>query len=206
MKKLIGLIALLISISFSANASQIKGIIITKKDTLHVMFIIPFSGVNYASMQYGVKYIDSAQVKHKLSPADAKEIRFEHLGDTVRMLSRFNNLSYNSDGSTKIFLKLLIDGPIKLFDYYIKNTGVYAPSGPGPVQGAPVMTSYTSNRYVLQKGIGDLVLYSKMNFKNEMPVFLKKCPDLVKLIQDKVYQKSDIERIVTYYNTNCGSN
>jgi len=169
------------------------------------MFIIPFTGVNFASMQYGIKYIDSAQIKHKLKPADAKEIRFEYNGDTIRMLSRFDNLSYNSDGSTKIFLKLLIDGPIKLFDYSVKNSSMAMPAGPGPGT-APMITTYTYNRYVLQKGVGDLILYSKMNFKNEMPIFIKKCPDLVRLIQDKVYVKSDIERIVTYYNTNCGIN
>ena len=119
------------------------------------------------------------------------------------MLSRFDNLSYNSDNSTKIFLKLLIDGLKELFDYYVKNLSVSAPVGPGS---APMMTSYSYSRYILQKDIGNLVRYSKMNFKDDMPIFLKKYPDLDKMIQDKVYQKNEIERIVTYYNTYCGSN
>jgi len=45
-----------------------------------------------------------------------------------------------------------------------------------------------------------------MNFKNDMPVFLKKCPELVKMIQDKVYGRGDLDKIVTFYNANCGGN
>jgi len=203
MNKSLSFLIILLLVSFSTYASQVKGIIIRKTDTLHVIFVIPLTGIDYSSIQYGIKYIDSSENKVKLKPEDAKEIRFEYNGEQVRMLSRFDNLSYNSDNSTKIFLKLLIDGPIKLFDYYVKNSSVSTPGGPGSI---PMMTSYSYSRYILQKGIGNLVRYSKMNFKDDMPIFLKKCPDLVKMIQDKVYQKNEIERIVTYYNTYCGSN
>jgi len=37
-------------------------------------------------------------------------------------------------------------------------------------------------------------------------VFFEKCPALVKMIEDKIYLKKDIEEIVNYYNTKCGSN
>jgi hypothetical protein len=202
-KKTFILITLLTSILLSANASEIKGIIITKKDTLHVSFLIPFTGINRTTLQSGVKYIDSLGIKCKLRPEDAKEFQFEYNGEKIRMLSRFDNLSYNSDGSSKIFLQVVIDGPIKLFNYYMKNSYMSSPGGPGSTT---MMTSNTYSKYVLQKGVGDLVLYSQMNFKNEMPIFVKKCPDLVRLIQDKVYGRGDIERIVNFYNTNCGSN
>lgn len=204
MKKLFTLIILLTSILFSANASKIKGIIITKKDTQHVNFIIPFTGVNYTTLQKGVKYIDSLGIKHKLTPDEAKEIRFEYNGQLVRMLSRFDNLSY-SGRSTNIFLHLQIDGQIKVFNYYVQSGGTTY--GGGASGGMPMMTAgYTYSKYILQKENGDLVRYGTMNFKNNMPVFLKKCPDLVKMIQDKLYQRGDIERIINYYNTSCGSN
>ncbi|WP_299253649.1 hypothetical protein [uncultured Cytophaga sp.] len=187
------------------QASQIDGIIITKKDTLHVRFVVPFTGIDFTMLQRGVKYVDSLDNKCKLKPEDAKEIRFEYNGQPVRMLSRYDNLSSYSDGSTKIFLELIIDGPMKLFSYYVKNTAVTG-SGMGGAPGAsPIMMSTTYEKYVLQKGIGDLVRYGKMNFKNDMPVFVRKCPALVKLIQDKIYKRGDIEQIVSFYNANCGN-
>ena len=203
MNKSISFLIILLLVSFSTYASQVKGIIIRKTDTLHVIFVIPLTGIDYSSIQYGIKYIDSSENKVKLKPSDAKEIRFEYEGDTIRMLSRFDNISYNSDGSEKIFLKLEIDGAIKLFSYFVSNSYMSSPSRPG---GTMIMYGNTSHKYVLQKGYADLVQYSKMNFKDDLPIFLKKCPDLVKMIQNKVYVKSDIERIVTYYNFNCGSN
>jgi hypothetical protein len=187
------------------QASQIDGVIITKTDTLHVRFVVSLTGVDFTLLQKGVKYIDNSGKKVKLKPEDAKEIRFEYNGQPVRMLSRFDNLSYNSDGSTKIFLELLIDGPMKLFSYYVRNTAATG-GGMAGSPGAPMMMSVTYEKYVLQKGIGDLVRYGKMNFKNDMPVFLRKCPALVKMIQDKVYGRGDLEQIVTFYNANCGSN
>ena len=133
------------------HASQIDGIIITKTDTLHVRFVVPLTGVDFTLLQKGVKYIDKSEQKCKLNPEDAKEIRFEYNGQTVRMLSRFDNLSRNSDGSTKIFLELIIDGPMKLFSYYVRNSGVTG----GGATGGPVMMSMTYEKYVLQKGIGN---------------------------------------------------
>lgn len=203
MKKIFSFITILFLVSFPTYASQVKGMIIRKTDTLNVMFIIPFTGIDCSDIQYGIKYIDNSGNKVKLKPSDAKEVRFEYESDTIRMLSRFDNISYNSDGSEKIFLKLEIDGTIKLFSYFVSHSYMSAPSGPG---GIGMMYSSTSHKYVLQKGYADLVQYSKINFKDDLPVFLKKCPDLVKMIQNKVYIKSDIERIINYYNYNCGSN
>ena len=58
---------------------------------------------------------------------------------------------------------------------------------------------------LFEKYYADLVRYGKMNFKNDMPVFVRKCPALVKLIQDKIYKRGDIEQIVSFYNANCGN-
>lgn len=115
-------------------------------------FVVLFTGLNFTLLQYGVKNIDSLDNKCKFKPEDAKEIRFEYNGQPVRMFSMFDNLSTYSDRSTKIFLELIIDGSMKLFSYYVKNT-TETGSGMGGSPGVPMimMMSTTYKIYVLQK-------------------------------------------------------
>ena len=204
MKKIFSLILLFfIPISYIFSA-EVKGIIITKTDTTHVTFNIPMnlaSEPTFVNLQYKIKYVDAAGNKCKLYPNQAKEIQFTHNNTLYRMQSKFDNLSPNSDGESKIFLKLEIDGKIKLFSYYIRQTMT---TGGGP-NSVPMTTSSTYSKYILQKGNNDLVRYGKMNFNLDMPVFLKECPDLVKKIEDKTYHRNDIEAIITYYNSNCAN-
>jgi hypothetical protein len=61
-----------------------------------------------------------------------------------------------------------------------------------------------STSFLLKMGSENMFFYHNINFKKDIPVFLNKCPELVKMIQDKVYLKKDIEEIVTYYNAKCG--
>jgi hypothetical protein len=132
MKKVVFLL-LGIVFAFELQAKKISGTIIFERDTLDVTFNIPVgflsSEINFEGLQYKVKYYDSNGKKITLRPHEAKEIRFTYNNQTIRMLSRLNNFdnwtTWNVLGSnTHIFLKLEIDGEVKLFKYFYRmNNG-----------------------------------------------------------------------------------
>ena len=83
-------------------------------------FNIPFNFLsrepNYEKLQYKVKYFDPAGKKVVLKADNAKEIQFQFAGENVRMLSRYNSIGIGNifSMSTHIFLKLEMDGKLKL--------------------------------------------------------------------------------------------
>jgi len=206
MKKSISSIAFLFFISLSLFAApNPKGMIIRDTDTLHVTFIIPVTGPNYPNLQDSVRYLDALDNECYLSPEDAKEYCFEHKGKLIRMVSCVNTLSLDPSRPLQIFLHLVLDGPLKLFKHYTRGTS--GAPGSATQGGAPAMYgSGQSNTYLLKMNVEDMVYYDDMNFKKDIPVFFEKCTTLVKMIEDKIYLKRDIEEIVNYYNTKCGSN
>ena len=60
--------------------------------------------------------------------------------------------------------------------------------------------SYSTQKFVLQKGNGDLFCPAWINFKSKMKDYLFDCPSLVEKIDNKTYKKDDIWRIVEDYN------
>lgn len=183
-----------------------KGMIIRDTDTLYVTFIIPVTGPNYPNLQDSVRYLDPLNNECYLSPEDAKEYRFEHKGKLIRMISCVNTLSLDPGRALQIFLQLEIDGPLKLYKHYTRGSSGGMYSGGAPGGGTTMYGNGQSSNYALKMGSEDLVYYDNINFKNDFPAYLKNCPELVQLIQDKVYLKKDIEAIVTFYNTKCGKN
>ena len=207
MRKLIFLFIGLI-VGFNLNAKKIEGKIILEKDTLDVIFKIPFKLLaqepNYEKLQVKVKYYDSNGNKIVLRPDDAKEIQFNDGYEDVRMLSRYNSLYLGSifSTSTNIFLKIEIDGKLKLFNYY------YTQSSGGMYNGATgTMTggySYSVEKYILQKGELELKRTKGLMFRKDMVEYFGDCPELSKKIQEKEFRKDDMQAIVRFYNNNCG--
>ena len=119
------------------------------------------------------------------------------------MLSRFNSIFLGSIFSSNqyIFLKLEVDGVVKLFNYYFRQ------SSGGMYNGATGMTngvgSYAANDYILQKDTGDLISVHGISFRDDMSIFFKQCPALVDKIKDKTYRMKDMKTIVRYYNSSC---
>lgn len=191
---------LFLIISNTLQAAYIKGQIIRKTDTLHVTLMIsddfePY----YATLQFGIKYKDTTGKKHTILPYQANEIRFTHSGKEIRMLSRIYGVKYTSD-TTKIFLKLEKEGKINLFSYYSKNN-YYTAGGPNRM---PMSYSNTTLKHLLQKGTSPLVLFESMDFKSEFVDYIKGCTTLIQIINDKIYKKNDLEKIINYYNYYCG--
>jgi hypothetical protein len=122
------LLAAAVLVFTSASARKIPGKIVDGQGiAIDVIFKIPFkflsSEVNYEKIQYRIAYYDASGSKKLLRPSDAREIVFKYDNEDVRMLSRPDNLHsklFSSD--THIFLRLLIDGKMKLFNYYYTQT------------------------------------------------------------------------------------
>lgn len=207
MKKIITSVIIGVFLTFTLQAKNIAGKIILGNDTLDVIFQIPvrlFSGQpNFEKLQYKVRYLDSNKKKITLRPHEAKEIQFMHGAEQVRMLSRFNTLGLGNIflSNTHIFLRLEIDGPLKLFSYYYtqQSPGMYNAST-GVVTGG---YAYSVERYIMQKGSGELKRPKNLSFKKDMAEYFSDCPALVDKIQDKDFKKYDMEAIVSFYNKNC---
>lgn len=187
-------------------AKKIEGDIIREKDTLHVVFTIPFkllaSHPNFEKLQYKIKYADGTGALRVLRPADAIEIRFKYNNQEIRMLSRRNTLGGGSLFSNKnhIFLHLLKDGTLKLFNFYYtqSNPGMYGASG--AMVGA---TAYSVERYVLEKKGGDLMQPKAISFRKEMSEYFSDCPVLAMRIENKELKRDDLLAIIAYYNSTC---
>jgi hypothetical protein len=207
MKKLV-LYTVFVVFALTTNAAKkVEGFILyDNNQSVKVVFLIPSGFLNsepaYQKLQYRVSYIQN-NVKLTLKPDDAKEISFTYNGQTIRMLSVVDNLQMGSPFSSKVkvFLKLVVDGEIKLFDYYATSysPGIYNP-GTGMMGGG---SSYTYERLVMQRGDGPLVRPRDFYFKKDMTEFLQDCPKLVERINEKVFKKSDLELIVREYNAKC---
>jgi hypothetical protein len=133
------LIAALVVISIHTNAKKLAGLIIANGKTREVTFDIkvPLLGdePNFLRLQQKVTYYDESGKKKILRPDEADEIQFDYDGMVVRMISCPNTLGgLNTffSSSKKIFLKLEIDGPLRLYRYYYKESGApVSYGGPG---------------------------------------------------------------------------
>lgn len=197
----------------TAYAKKIPGYYISNThDTVRVLFNIPIKFLaqvpNFAKLQDEVKYFDSKNEKHFLEPDMALEMVFEYNGQKFRMLSRNDNLGLNGSFSSnnRIFLNLIKDGRLKLFEYYYSGSaGTPMMSAGG---GAPMMIGGSPGgcNSILQKGDGPLfeISVSLFNsFKKQASDYFSDCPALSNKIQNKEYRIDDIELIVDYYNRNC---
>ena len=191
----------------SLEAKKIKGVILFAEDTVQVTMKIPvkfLSGeINYQKLQTKVKYFDSLGTKRVLRPDDAREIRFSYDYEDVRMLSRVKNDGMGNifSADSCIFLKLEVDGPLKLFSYY------YSQSNPGMYNASTGMMtggySYTVEKYILQKGNGDLKRPRGLTFRKDMMEYFADCPVLAGKIEAKEFKRRDLTSIVRYYNLHC---
>jgi hypothetical protein len=195
-------------VSFHTYARKIPGTIIANGKSREVMFDIkvPLLGdePNFERTQYKVRYFDENGKKQTLRPDDADEIQFEYEGLPVRMISCPNTIGGGNIflASSRIFLKLEIDGPLKLYRYYYKQTtgGNY---GVGSV-GYSAPMAYTVDNFIFQKGNGELKQPRTLGWKKQMLEYFDDCPGLRERIESKDLKRREIEAIVIYYNEHCG--
>jgi hypothetical protein len=193
------LIVTLVTTSLFAYGKKVGGTIMFKGESRNVTFDIKVlllgSEPNFERIQYKVKYYDENGKKQTLRPDDADEIWFDYDGVEVHMISCSNTLGSIFSTSNKIFLKVEIDGPLRLFRYYYKQR---MPTG---ASGSAV---YVADDFIFQKGNGPLKQPKAWGWKKDMIEYFSDCPDLRERIENKDLNRSEIEAIVLYYNSNCG--
>lgn len=197
------LIVIGLILSFSLEAKKVDGKLVLENEAIDVIFNIPvkfFTGEPiYERLQYKVKYFDSEGKRKILRADDAKEIQFTIGHENVRMLSRYNSLGIGGifPANNNIFLRLVIDGKLRLFKYYYTQI-------PSDMDKTSAGTDFDDvEKCVLQKGDGELKKPKVSTFKKDMADYLSDCPELVEKIQNKDFRKADIESIVEFYNTSC---
>jgi hypothetical protein len=207
MKRFTFLIVIVLMIANETEAKKIEGKVLFKNDTLDVIFKIPINifskEINFEKLQYKIKYIDSAKNTVVIKSNQAEEIRFLYQDEEVRMLSRYTNdrLENVFSNNYKIFLKLEIDGKIKLFKYYQTESSpvMYNSSSDLITEGI----SYQVDKCFLQKDSQELIRIKGLTFRKDMMEYFSDCHDVFQKIENKEYRKKDIETIVNYYNSYC---
>jgi hypothetical protein len=208
MKRFALFIIVAIMLTFQAEAKKIAGrIIYEKNDTTYVTLNVPFkllsSEPNYEKLQYKVKYFNPSGVKIIVKPDQAKEIQFNYNNENIRMISVYNSLMLGNlfTNCDNIFLKLEIDGKLKLFSYYYtQQSAGYYNAATGTMSGG---SAYSIEKYILQKGNEELVQPYGLGFKKDMAEYFSDCLELAQKIRNKEFRKNDIEAIVHYYNSHC---
>lgn len=207
MKKF-AVVFLLCCIVAIANAKKIPGeIVLNNDETVSVTFLIPFgflsSTPTYTKLQTRVRYIDKSDRRVVLKPGDAKEISFTWKGQRIRMISVHDDLGLQSLFSSQqnVFLKLEIDGEMRLFTSYFVQTS------PGMYNGSMGMSTggsyYNVEKFVLQKKGGPLKQPRSLSFRKDMSEYFSDCPELVERIQKRDLRRGDLELMVMEYNKKC---
>lgn len=203
MKPILLLFATLITI-FSASAKQFPGKIITENGTRDVIFLVPRGSVpfipDYHSMQYKIRYMNNQGRKKVLRPGQCLEISFSNNGEEVRMLSRKNTWETGPifPFHRNLFLKVEVDGHMKLFRNYYKESVQAAGNTSSLVQ-----DDYTHFRYLVQRGEDDLKLLNVLGFRSDMTNYFEDCPELVVRIDNRELRRRDAVEIVQFYNLHC---
>ena len=194
-------------LTFKVDAKRLEGKLLLEHDTLNVTFKIPVSlftqEINFEKLQRRIKYFDSTGNKVVIRPDQAEEIRFFYNHEEIRMLSRFSPYRLNDLFSKNhyYFLKLEIDGKLKLFRYYYTENSpeVYDASSDVITGGQ----SYSASRYILQKLSEEIYMPKNLTFRKDLMEYFQDCPELSMKIENREYRKTDLETIVRFYNSYC---
>ena len=205
MRNIVFISILVVGLLSVAEAKKIEGRIIRRTGTESVVFNVPFrlfsSRPDFERMQYRIRYYDKSGKKMTLKPGEAEEFEFNLPTEQVRMLSISSDLGLEAafSRSTFVFLRLEIDGPLRLFKYYQTRSSGGSYYGGGMSAGS----SYTTENFYLQKAGEKLKRPRTLNFRKDMAEYLGDCPSLVDKIRDKDFKRKDLEFIVLFYNKQC---
>jgi len=203
---IIAIIACSIPASFGA---KVNGYFITNDgDTVRTVFLVPVrmlsNSLTWEKLQWKVRYSDQDNQAHNLMPDQASEFCFTYRGIPVRFLSRKNTIKASNSGfnpAPKIFLRLILDGTLKLFRFYeYSGYTESTPASPDPVMNESPSWEEVN---ILQKNNEDLFRSGNGFFRKDMREYFSDCPDLAEKINNRTYKPEDLERIVKEYNETC---
>jgi hypothetical protein len=196
------ILLLFVPLYVCAQVTTAQGQIITAEDTIDVVFAIPVklpdSLPDYEKLQRRFIYNDAAGKQVRVTPRHAKEIRFAYNSETIRMISTNKLVLDSASMSGYTFLKLDIDGTLKLYTYYYTSRSVEMDVG------AIKIPPYSSNgqKKIFSKREGEFII--PRFFIIDMKHYLSDCPELVSKIQNKDFERGDEDSIVNFYNDTCG--
>ncbi|MBL3657911.1 hypothetical protein [Fulvivirga sediminis] len=203
MKKALFLLILIIVSINGLHAKNVKGFIKFADSMQEVTLKIP-AGLfgnhpQYIRLQNKIKYISPNGDVKVLKPSDAEAVKFSFKGEMITLVSVKNNTDQSRlTGVTQdshIFLKLVMDGKLKLFQYY---SAQYSP-GVGQQPG----TTTIKDEYLLQLPDEPLKRLKSIGFRKDMKEYFSDCPALVEILDSRTLRKKDMEAIVEFYNQNC---
>ena len=185
-------------LGFSSFADKIPGYYIkTNGDTVHTLIKVKLRGTlnpttneienlkpDIIFLEKNIECYGEDKKKYDVYPIQAKEFGFVYEKILYRFLSRKDNLNINRYGDTYIFMKLEVDGYLKLFDVDLYN----------------FKTGFRIDRFIVQKGDDPLVMLVRSNFDKQAADFFYECFDLSVMIRSKQYTIVDMKAIVEYYN------
>lgn len=189
------------------SARKIDGEVkLNTKRTIQVTFSIPFDRKtkrpDYERLQRKVKCVDSQGNKLEIFPGACKEYMFRWGSIPVRMVSVSNTLPQLNawPDARKIFLKLEVDGSMKMFSYYYSVTHTY--SSPG---GGQIVQTVRYIDVVLKKRTGVLLKTDREIFRYQMINYLKDdCMELAEKVKSGAFADGQYSLIVHEYNQTCG--
>ena len=207
MRKIGLLIVIGLILTSKTAAKKLEGKLLLENDTMEVTFHVPVNlftqEINYEKLQHKIKYFDSSGKKVIISPDQAEEIRFIYKREEIRMLSRYcsRRLGRVFLMNHHLFLKLEIDGKLKMFKYYFTENSpvMYNSSKNVTTMGY----SFTADRYILQKSDEEIFMPRDLTFRKDMVKYFQDCPELFLKIENKEYRQKDLKIVVCYYNSNC---
>lgn len=211
----------------SLHAKKVDGYIVRSVgDTLRVFVHLRTNkwatAINFAAMQSKVAYSKAKgkqATKFELKPTDALEYGFYF--DSVLIRMKATPPIKNAKTTGQLFLHLLVDGPVRLYQYYYsmlswQNTSytytspTFGTTGVGSngtatnyVYTGPTSSIQDGNRYLLQQNDEPLsTLYRRIR-KKEISPFFEACPNLLKDLMAHYRWRKEFPQLVLQYNKNC---
>ncbi|MEO1053251.1 MAG: hypothetical protein AAFX87_21645 [Bacteroidota bacterium] len=134
-----------------------------------------------------VDLVDNKKARRKYKPKHLKAYQIDNSIYVTQRAERPLKL-----GSALVFMKLVVDGDVRLFRYhYFAQTG-----GAGPNQ--PSISTPEIDYYLERDG--KLTLVRSLGFKKSMSIYFRDNRELIKLIQNKDLKYRNMEEIVRIYN------
>ena len=192
------LVLVFVCLNQICTARQVKGYFINlTDDTAHVVFDVPIAPPNdpdVKHLHFGINFTDHNKVQRELKPHQAKEVCFSYNNITTRLLQRQDHLNLEKKMFKKeksyIFLKLEVDGKLKLFSFYY-------------TQHVSMDFSFQAKFMIFQKEQGLLYMPKNTSFRRSMMRYLEDCDKVKQRLDLKMYGKGDEEEIVKDYNDKC---
>ena len=196
------LLTIIITFSSFEMLSQ-KAIITTKHDYFKGTVVLKngqeLKGLIYREVNLNIRFKMTRDDKlNKIKKEEISEIK---ISDNI-----FKYVNYLNGSKTKILaLEKIIDGDVSLFvrrEYHKERslTGSYS----------SFRGSYEKHYYIGNSN-GESLIYLKFansyssKFLKRTDKYFSDCPELIQKIDNRGFERNDIEGIVNYYNSECGN-